>query len=396
MRNALAVLLAIAGMVCSAGCGDDPSNTHTTVYDVPASIAVPAPPAQALLGGSVQGKPLVLGAPATVGLFAGGSAGFSNLSSAGAATFNRPIAVTTDGTNLYVADYYNHAIRKINILTRHVTTIAGNLAGLAGSTDAIGTAASFNLPSAITTDGTYLYVTDSGSFTVRRIEISNGAVITLAGAAGLAGYVDAAVGPNARFNVLNGITINSSNLYVTDSGNTIRRIDLANNYAVSTLAGSPGTSGSDDGAQGAARFNLPARITTDGPNLYVTDFSNSTIRKIVLATGVVSTIAGKTGPGGAAGSHSDSTDGTGLTARFNQPNGITTDGSSLYVTDSYDNTVRKIVLSSATVYSGPVTTIATIGPASLSSTIGITTEGTSLFLTDFTVDALMHTIRNIQ
>jgi len=334
-----------------------------------------------------------LAVPAAVSQSIGGTAGFSNISSAGSATFNRPIAVTTDGTDLYVADSLNNAIRKVNIVTQHVTTIAGNAVGLAGSADGIGSAAGFNLPNGITTDGQNLYVTDSGNFTIRKIVISSGEVTTLAGAVGSAGSVDA-VGTNARFNVLNGITTDGTSLYVTDSNNTIRRIVIATG-AVTTLAGTPGTSGSSDGLQAAARFNLPARIITDGPNLYVTDFSNNTIRKIALATGAVTTIAGKAGPGGAFGSHLDSAD-NGLNARFNQPNGITCDGPNLYVTDSYDNTVRMIVLSSTTVAAGPVSTLTTIGAAALNSIIGITTDGTSLYVTDFTADTLSHVIRKIQ
>jgi sugar lactone lactonase YvrE len=341
----------------------------------------------------------------TVTTFAGSSAGYSNNDVATSAMFNRPIAITTDGTNLYVADYLNNAIRQIVIASGVVTTIAGN-----GAFDANGVAVGLNLPSAITTDGTNLYFTDSGSYTVRKMDLSTKVVITLAGGVGLPGSIDE-IGLNARFNILYGITTDGTYLYVTDSNNTVRRIVISSG-AVTTLAGTVGTTGSTDGIQTAARFNQPARITTDGPNLYVADFGNSTIRKISLATGAVTTIAGKVWPGGVSGSNSDSTDGTGLTARFNQPNGITTDGTNLYVTDSYDNTIREIVLSPGTVYSGPVTTIAggAVNPdgsvaanpagsvdasgssASFNTPMGITTDGTSLYITDIE----NHRIRRIQ
>jgi sugar lactone lactonase YvrE len=372
------------------------------VYDTLTTGIISEPVYPIVLGGAFQkGTPLVFATPAAVTPFVGGSQGFSNISSAGGATFNRPIAVTTDGTNLYVADYMNNAIRQINIGTKHVTTIAGNTSGLAGSTDGTGTAAFFNRPNGITIDGkNNLYVTDSGNFTVRKIDLSSKAVTTLAGAAGSAGSVDSTTsGTNARFNVLNGITTDGISLFVTDSNNTVRRIVIASGI-VTTVAGTPGTTGSADGVQAAARFNLPARITTDGPNLYVTDFNNNTIRKIALANGAVTTIAGKVPQVGEAGSNLDSTD-NGLNARFHQPNGITCDGKNLYVTDSYDNTVRRIVLSSASVASGPVdtlTTIVTAPPNAVlpNSTVGITTDGTSLYVTDFTADTVSHTIRIIQ
>jgi hypothetical protein len=394
-------------MASVAGCGGSSSTSATTKYDVTTPVPAASAPGTKL-GGAIQGKELVLANPASITTFAGSSAGFNNISSAGSATFNRPMAVTTDGINLYVADSLNNAIRQINIATQHVTTIAGNTAGQAGSVDGTGNTASFNLPRDITTDGTNLYVADSGNFTIRKIVLSTGVVTTIAGAVGEAGSIDADIGTNARFNVLNGITTDGNNLYVTDSNNTIRKIVLSPGTvpagSVTTLAGTPGTAGSTDGTQAAARFNLPQHITTDGPNLYVTDFTGSTIRRIVLATGAVTTIAGKFEPGGASGSNVDSAPGTGgETARFNQPNGITTDGVNLYVTDSYDNMVRQIDLTPLTpgsTFSGPVTTLANNGAADVTTTVGITTDGTSLFITDFSTDFstgnLQHRIRKIQ
>ena len=92
----------------------------------------------------------------------------------------------------------------------------------------------------------------------------------------------------------------------------------------------------------AARFNRPLGIASDGAgNLYVADTDNSTIRKVVIATGAVTTLAGTAGQSGSA-------DGTGAAARFNDPRGIASDGAgNLYVVDS--NTIRKIAIASATV-----------------------------------------------
>ena len=212
----------------------------------------------------------------------------------------------------------------------------------------------FNRPSSITTDGTNLYVVDSGSNTVKFINIATRIVTIIGSTTGLAGSVDSATDITAvRFNQPIGITTDGINLYVTDFNNaTVRRIDIATK-AVSTLAGTSGASGSSDGVQGAARFHLPGRITTDGVNLYLTDFYNRTIRKIEIKSGTVTTIAGTPGP---LGADDGTADGIGTAARFYQPNGITTDGTNLYVTDSYHNTIRKIVIAT-----GAVTTINTGG-----------------------------------
>jgi len=104
---------------------------------------------------------------------------------------------------------------------------------------------------------------------------------------------------------------------------------------VTTLAGDPTCWVATDGTGGEACFSFPAGITTDGSNLYVADAGSNLIRKIVIATGEVTTVAGsEAGPGWE--------DGTGNAARFNFPQGITTDGTSLYVSDTGNGTIRKI------------------------------------------------------
>jgi len=103
--------------------------------------------------------------------------------------------------------------------------------------------------------------------------------------------------------------------------------------AVTTLAGT-GSSGSANGTGTSASFNSPTGITTDGTNLYVAENGNHLIRKIVISTGVVTTVAG-TGSSGSA-------NGTGTSASFDTPYGITTDGTNLYVADSFNHLIRQI------------------------------------------------------
>ena len=115
-------------------------------------------------------------------------------------------------------------------------------------------------------------------------------------------------------------------------GGAIQGNNLSLSTAVTTLAGS--SSGSTDATGTSARFNYPNGITTDGTNLYVTDNGNHKIRKIVISTGVVTTLAGS----GVYGN----TDATGTSAEFYYPRGITTDGTNLYVSDTYNHRIRKI------------------------------------------------------
>ena len=258
----------------------------------------------------------------------------------------RPTAITMDASNLYVFDSGNYTIKKIVIDTGNVTTLAGT-AGTAGSVDAVGTAARFNRINGITTDGVNLFVSDSDN-TIRRVALNdNNKVTTLAGAPGKVGSADG-ITSAARFNQPAHLTTDGIYLYVADFNNaTIRKIDILTGE-VKTLAGVPGNHGMVDTAPGvAATFYHPNGITTDGTYLYVTDYNDTSlpnpqywnvIRKIEISSGTVTTIAGGISPT----SPNFLDDDLGTNARFASPIGITTDGTSLYVADSLNNLIRKI------------------------------------------------------
>lgn len=297
------------------------------------------------------------------------------------ARFNIPGEITTDGANLYLADAASNTIRKIEIATAIVSTLAGN-AGITGSDDGVGSAAKFSGPQGITTDRTNIYVSDWGNHTIRKVEIASGKVTTLAGSPGISGATDGNT-LAARFYYPGGITINGTNLYVADYGNhTIRKIDIVSGQ-VTTLAGNAGVSGSSDGINAIARFNHPAGITTDGNNLYVSDLFNNTIRKVMISNGLVTTLAGSAGTSG-------SVDGTGSSALFYEPCGITTDGINLYTT-SGDQIVRSIEIATGKVitlagspnfYGSTEGTDGANSTARFNNPYGITTDGVKLYVTD--------------
>jgi uncharacterized protein len=309
-----------------------------------------------------------------------GSPGFKD-GSGEQARFNYPFGITTDGTNLYVSETNNHTIRKIVIATGMVSTLAGS-AGKRGAIDGMGRAARFNVPYGLATDGTNLYVTEVGNNDIRKIVIATGKVTTLAGTPGRSGSADG-TGIYAQFSFPFDITIVSRNLYVTDHYNaTIRRIVIAT-CEVTTLAGTAKVRGATDGIGSNARFYMPAGITTDGSNLYVADTLNRNIRKIVIATGEVTTLAGPDETTCISdGWHGRCPDGYkdtfGTMARFNNPSYITTDGTNLYVTEAHQ-LIRKIVIAT-----GEVTTLP-CGERESGSTagiMGITNDGTSLYVAD--------------
>lgn len=111
----------------------------------------------------------------------------------------------------------------------------------------------------------------------------------------------------------------------------------AQTYTWTTLAGSAGNTGSDNGIGPLARFNLPAGIAADGEgNLYVADRENQTVRKIV--SGDARKFAGRTGFTGATDGPADS-----LFTTFHGPSGVAVDGAgNVYVSDAENYTIRKI------------------------------------------------------
>jgi sugar lactone lactonase YvrE len=229
-----------------------------------------------------------------------------------------------------VADTYNSTIRKITN-NEGVSTLAG-LADNTGSTNGVGSNARFNYPFAVAVDALgIVYVADTYNSTIRKIT-AGGLTSTFAGLAGNSGSAD---GTNslARFNLPQGIAVdNRGNVYVADTGNnTIRKITT--NGVVSTLAGLAGNSGDADGTGINARFDYPTGVAIDGAgDVYVADHGNNTIRKI-LSDGSVSTLAGLVGGG--------SSDGTGTDAQFWSPSGMAVDSDgNVYIADTGNNTIR--------------------------------------------------------
>jgi sugar lactone lactonase YvrE len=251
-----------------------------------------------------------------------------------AAQFGQPWSPVVDTAgNIFVVDVIFSTIRKITP-QGSVSTFAGQ-AGIQGSMDGVGTNASFSNPYGLAIDSSNnLYVADTANSTIRKITPS-GVVSTLAGQAGNYGSLDG-TGNAALFGNPRGIAVDTNgNVYVADTSNeTIRKITPAG--AVTTLAGLVNSFGIADGTGSGARFNFPTALAVDASgNIFVADDQNSAIRK-VTPSGVVTTLAGFTGSGGA-------TDGTGNTARFNIPTGVAIDAAgNIYVADNGNNAIRKV------------------------------------------------------
>lgn len=280
----------------------------------------------------------IAGTASTTGGFANGIGS--------AARFKGPdgIAVSRDGTFALIADTGNQVIRRINLATNEVTTIAGDL-GVRGAANGIGLAARFNDPReiALSPNNGFALIIDYGNFTIRRINLSTNQVTTIAGGARQSGYLDG-IGISARFSSLSSIALGPNNTYalIGEQGNhVIRRINLSNNE-VTTIAGTPGdmTSGVD-GIGPAARFRAPRgiEISKNGTFAIIADDGNQTIRRLDLLTREVKTIAGSVGLGGG-------TDGFASAARFNGLGGmaLAADDSTLLLVDRDSFTIRQVTL----------------------------------------------------
>jgi DNA-binding beta-propeller fold protein YncE len=209
-----------------------------------------------------------------------------------------------------------------------VTTFVG-AAGSSNSTDGIGTNSKFKKPIgiSISSDEAFALIADSANHRIRSCIISTASVTTLVGATGSAGSTNG-IGTYSQFYFPYGIVIASNGVaaYVTDTYNRLVRKIIISTASVTTFAGR-GSSGSTNGIGTNALFARPVAvsISPDGEYLLVVDYENPSIRKIILSTASVTTI--------------------GMNSLLNSPRGvsISPDGVYALVTDYGNHVIRKII-----------------------------------------------------
>ena len=222
-------------------------------------------------------------------------------------------------------------MRKVST-TLNVSTLAGN-APVSGGTDGYVSDARFFLPNQLAFDHLgNAFLTDS-SDTIRKID-TDGNVTTFAGTHNQAGSADG-TGAAARFFYPQGLAVDTANnIWIADTGNnTIRKITP--DGKVTTVAGVAGASGKSDGAGTQARFDQPWSLAFDDRGyLYIADAGNNLIR-LLDPSGVVTTYAG-TGAEGSA-------NGSALSSSFSFPIAIAVDaGRNLYIADWGNDVVRTV------------------------------------------------------
>jgi sugar lactone lactonase YvrE len=252
------------------------------------------------------------------------------------ARFNFPKSVVVIGPDLFVADSGNFTVRKIVRATGETTTLAGSPGQSSGPIDGIGADARFGSPKVLAADGQdVLYVADAFNNAVRRITISTAEVSTV-------------VDQTAGLSNPQGLAATDQYVYIADTNHqVIRRMEKSTGQ-LSRIAGREGISGAQDGDGAVATFFHPHGLAVSGAYLYVADSDNHTIRRIDLTSDrySVSTVSGWAGLVG-------STDGVATTARFNNPEGVSTDGTTLFVADTFNSVIRRIDLATGTVTTLP-------------------------------------------
>ncbi len=291
-----------------------------------------------------------------------GEGGFSwEDSPASQAKLYNPSGVAMDAAgNLYIADQFSHSIRKVDATTKTITTIAGTRVYGSGGDGGPATQAHLFSPHEVAVDGAgNVYIADTSNRRIRKVDATTGMIATIAGT-GVDGFGgDGGPATLAQLSWPTGVAVDSAgNVYITDrNSHRIRKVD-ATTKTITTIGGTGelGFSG-DGGPASQAHLYDPLGVAVDGAgNLYIADSTNSRIRKINATTGTIATIAGRTfsGDGGPASQ-----------AQLYHPLGVAVDGAgNLYIADFLNNRIRKVDSI------GTITTIAGTGESGFSGDAG--------------------------
>lgn len=273
--------------------------------------------------------------------FAGnGTSGYSGDNGvATSAEIANPSQIATDRNgNTYIADYTNAVVRKID---RYgiISTFAGN--GVIGFSGDGGSALSAQLshPSGIAVDSSNnVYISDFNNHVVRKVDAITGIITTVAGNGAHSYTGDGGPATSASLFYPMGLSFdNENNLHITDYlHSVIRKVDASG--IISTVAGNGTTAYTGDGSGAtSASLNYPRSICFDrSGNMYIADYDNNVVRK-VNTSGIISTYAG-TGTSGYSGDG-----GAAISANMNHPFGVAADSiGNVYVSELHNHIVRKI------------------------------------------------------
>ncbi len=383
-------IAAFAGTGTSGNAGDGAAATSATLA-APTGVAVDSSGNVYIADKSNNRIRKVSSGTITAFAGTGTAGGTGDGGAATSALLNLPqkVAVDSAGTNVYIADTGSNRVRKVNGGT--ITAFAGT--GTAGNTGDTGTAtlANMNSPTGLAVDSAgVVYIADRDNKNVR--QVSAGTITHVAGTSslGYTGYGYPAATSSMRFP--NGLAVDSAGgIIIADYGidNRVRKITTDTPKLLITFAGNgTATSTGDGGPAATAEMVNPYHLAVDSSgNVYIADAGaapdGNRIRKYLVATGTVATIAGT----GASGSAGDG--GAALSATLSGPKGIAVDASgNVFVGDTVNNRIREIQASTSNIVlvaGGSVTTAgfagdggsATAAAVRMSSPLGVTVDASN-------------------
>lgn len=256
-----------------------------------------------------------------------------------AAAISRPEKIAIDGAgNVYFSSNATKTVRKINTLGI-ITTVAGNgTSGFSGD-GGLATAAQLHSPQGLAADAAGNLFIDDGNYRIRKVDVATGIITTIAGI-GVTGQAgDGGLATAAQVDAVSIDVDAAGNIYLA-AYNSVRKIDAVTGI-ITTIAGNNLVNGysGDGGPATSALLESIFDIKLDpAGNLYITDWvTNHLIRKVDMITGIISTVAGS----GVAGFVGDG--GSPVFARLHYPNAISFNSAGeMFITDAQNYRIRKV------------------------------------------------------
>lgn len=328
----------------AAGFAGDGGQAINSLLDLPCSVASDSIGNILIADAGNNRIRIIEKATGIIKTIAGGGANIpGNGDSATLISLDAPNAVLADKMgNIYFAESSRCVIRRIDKATGLVNIIAGTFGSAGFSGDGLqALSAQLTFPSGICLDepGNLLYISDAGNYRIRKVDLATNIISTVAGT-GVQGMTgDGGLAVNAQIGWVSGITVDSAgNIFFSDPQGRIRTIDV-NSGIITTFAGtSPGFSGDGGPALSAALSEAIALcFDKEFANLYFADYGNGVIRKIEMSSSLIETIAGGATSGWVGNG------GPATWATLDGPAGVcVTRTHDVIIADTYHNQVRKI------------------------------------------------------